>query len=212
MVGNGPEVTEALEEEVQRLHEVTHYKRQIVKTNIRCPITDKIMEDPVFAADGWSYERDAMASWLKSETVSPVTQGPLAHNRLTPNHQLKAQIIAWAEYEEMERTGEMGGEDDRQEELIMAVSGRVASLEAGGKEPEAFLDVMEAIEQVPAPASTVPQSPHGIVIPEFLGAELDAEAGAGQRAAGGRSPPGLVAARVASFQVDVDAGAKTGHV
>ena len=25
------------------------------------------MEDPVFAADGWSYERDAMAAYLKDQ-------------------------------------------------------------------------------------------------------------------------------------------------
>ena len=25
------------------------------------------MEDPVFAADGWSYERDAMAAYLKEK-------------------------------------------------------------------------------------------------------------------------------------------------
>jgi len=100
LVGSGPETEEVQSGEVRRLHEACHYKRQIVDCNIVCPLTARVMEDPVFAADGWSYEREAIAQWLTKHATSPVTSAPLAHNRLVPNHQLKAQIIAWGEYEE----------------------------------------------------------------------------------------------------------------
>ncbi len=37
-----------------------------------CPITKKLMVDPVVASDGHTYERSALIEYLQSETVSPV--------------------------------------------------------------------------------------------------------------------------------------------
>lgn len=46
--------------------------------------------DPVVAADGHTYERRAIADWVESHDVSPVTNEPLAHKQLTPNALVKA--------------------------------------------------------------------------------------------------------------------------
>lgn len=58
-----------------------------------CPITREVMHDPVIAADGYTYERTAIESWLSTgRRTSPMTNGLLKHNRLTPNNTLKSLI------------------------------------------------------------------------------------------------------------------------
>ena len=58
-----------------------------------CSITQDIMSDPVFAADGHSYERSAIARWLQANDTSPKTNLVLQHKQLTPNHGLKSLIL-----------------------------------------------------------------------------------------------------------------------
>jgi hypothetical protein len=50
------------------------------------------MENPVFAADGYTYERRRIEEWLKHSNLSPVTQEPLVNNSLVSNHQLHGEI------------------------------------------------------------------------------------------------------------------------
>ena len=50
------------------------------------------MVDCVIAADGFSYEREAIASWLQHSSVSPTTGQPLQHRRLVPNVLLRNAI------------------------------------------------------------------------------------------------------------------------
>ncbi|KAL0028774.1 hypothetical protein WJX79_006642 [Trebouxia sp. C0005] len=50
-----------------------------------CPITQVLMKDPVIAADGHTYERAAMQSWLALHQTSPVTGAALSHAKLVPN-------------------------------------------------------------------------------------------------------------------------------
>ena len=50
------------------------------------------MEHPVFAADGYTYERRNIEEWLKSTNESPITKEVLAHRNLVPNHQLHGEI------------------------------------------------------------------------------------------------------------------------
>ncbi|KAK9819277.1 hypothetical protein WJX81_005052 [Elliptochloris bilobata] len=49
-----------------------------------CPITQELMHEPVTAADGFCYERAALENWLRRRPVSPMTNAPLPHARLTP--------------------------------------------------------------------------------------------------------------------------------
>ena len=48
------------------------------------------MSDPVTAADGFTYEREALAEWLEQSDMSPVTGAVLANKTLTPNLTVKS--------------------------------------------------------------------------------------------------------------------------
>ena len=52
------------------------------------------MKDPVIAADGHSYEREAMQKWLTQHATSPVTGLKLAHSRLIGNVLIKSAITS----------------------------------------------------------------------------------------------------------------------
>ena len=64
-----------------------------------CPImhNGQPMQDPVFASDGYTYERSAIAEWLGRNTKSPLTGLELEDKRLVPNHHLKSMIEQWRE-------------------------------------------------------------------------------------------------------------------
>ena len=56
----------------------------------------EVFEDPVIAADGYTYERAPMLKWLQTgHTVSPMTNEQLAHPGLTPNHALRSAVRQW---------------------------------------------------------------------------------------------------------------------
>ena len=58
-----------------------------------CPITRELMEEPVITADGHTYDRAAITAWFsRGNHTSPLTNLPLRHRELTPNHALKASI------------------------------------------------------------------------------------------------------------------------
>ncbi|XP_070694025.1 WD repeat, SAM and U-box domain-containing protein 1-like isoform X2 [Pempheris klunzingeri] len=61
-----------------------------------CPITRELMKDPVIAADGYSYERESIESWIRGKNKSsPMTNLPLQTLLLTPNRSLKMAIARW---------------------------------------------------------------------------------------------------------------------
>ncbi|XP_027641032.2 WD repeat, SAM and U-box domain-containing protein 1 isoform X3 [Falco biarmicus] len=63
-----------------------------------CPITRELMKDPVIAADGYSYEKEAMENWISNQRrSSPMTNLPLHSPMLTPNRTLKMAISRWLE-------------------------------------------------------------------------------------------------------------------
>ncbi|NWW87049.1 WSDU1 protein, partial [Rhynochetos jubatus] len=63
-----------------------------------CPITRELMKEPVIAADGYSYEKEAMENWITNKRrTSPMTNLPLASLMLTPNRTLKMAIGRWLE-------------------------------------------------------------------------------------------------------------------
>jgi hypothetical protein len=50
-----------------------------------CPITQVRLRDPVVAADGYTYERDAIEAWLSGNGTSPMNNLPLEDKSLVPN-------------------------------------------------------------------------------------------------------------------------------
>lgn len=67
-------------------------KRGMHPESFLCPITQEMMKDPVIAADGYTYERNAIQDWLQQQNRSPMTNQPLEHKMLTPNRVLKSAI------------------------------------------------------------------------------------------------------------------------
>ncbi|KAL3130352.1 hypothetical protein ABBQ38_008180 [Trebouxia sp. C0009 RCD-2024] len=58
----------------------------------QCPLTKALMQKPVIAADGYTYEKQAIVSWLRSHDTSPVTGSPLAHMHLMDNAVISSLI------------------------------------------------------------------------------------------------------------------------
>ncbi|GAB5356443.1 hypothetical protein AAMO2058_000290200 [Amorphochlora amoebiformis] len=56
-----------------------------------CPLSQLIIVDPVIAMDGYTYDRRAIAGYLRSNRNSPLTGEPIGRH-LIPNHNLAAQI------------------------------------------------------------------------------------------------------------------------
>ncbi|MFQ6664798.1 hypothetical protein Gotur_031786 [Gossypium turneri] len=61
-----------------------------------CPIFQEVMKDPIIAADGFTYEADAIRGWLDSgHDRSPMTNLKLEHCNLVPNYALLQAIQEW---------------------------------------------------------------------------------------------------------------------
>ncbi|KAK6142129.1 hypothetical protein DH2020_006997 [Rehmannia glutinosa] len=88
-----PELTPSLVKELERM---PYLEEQTVPSFFLCPILREIMHDPQVAADGFTYEGDALRGWLKSgRETSPMTNLKLSHSNLVPNHSLRLAIQDW---------------------------------------------------------------------------------------------------------------------
>lgn len=88
-----------------------------VPHDFRCPITGELMEDPVVAEDGRSYERELIRQWFAQCTVqgtpitSPITREEIG-SRLVSNRALKqslAQLLEQQQQQQQPPTGAAGG-------------------------------------------------------------------------------------------------------
>ena len=66
-----------------------------------CPISHELMSYPVIAADGHSYDRANIETWMREQTngqpSSPMTGAPLDNPTLIPNHALRTAIESFKE-------------------------------------------------------------------------------------------------------------------
>ncbi|XP_038686371.1 U-box domain-containing protein 32 isoform X2 [Tripterygium wilfordii] len=70
-----------------------HHK---IPSHFVCPILQEVMKDPQIAADGFTYEAEAIRGWLKSgHSTSPMTNLKLEHCNLVPNYALYEAIQEW---------------------------------------------------------------------------------------------------------------------
>jgi len=67
-------------------------RKEEINSKFQCPLTKRMMRDPVICADGVSYERNAIERWLVCNDTSPVTQQLLSTKQLFPNQNLKLMI------------------------------------------------------------------------------------------------------------------------
>jgi hypothetical protein len=87
----GMEVGE--EEEVIESGSEDELEDEAIPDECFCPITWEIIEDPVIAQDGHTYERAAIQRWFdKGKRISPKTGARMLNNELTPNYTLRSLI------------------------------------------------------------------------------------------------------------------------
>ncbi|PSR86705.1 Serine/threonine-protein kinase [Actinidia chinensis var. chinensis] len=88
-----PELTPSLVRELEKLYTL---EERPAPSFFLCPILQEIMHDPQVAADGFTYEGDALLTWLENgNETSPMTNLKLDHLNLTPNHALRHAIQDW---------------------------------------------------------------------------------------------------------------------
>lgn len=88
-----PALTPSLVRELEQLHAS---EERPVPSYFLCPILQEIMHDPHVAADGFTYEGEAMRGWLENgRETSPMTNLKLSHLHLTPNNALRLAIQDW---------------------------------------------------------------------------------------------------------------------
>ncbi|KAL8087687.1 U-box domain-containing protein 9-like [Apium graveolens] len=67
-----------------------------VPQEFKCPISKKLMCDPVILSTGQTYDRPYIQRWLKSgNRTCPQTQQVLSHTILTPNNLIRDMIAKW---------------------------------------------------------------------------------------------------------------------
>lgn len=62
-----------------------------LSANVICPITQQVMQDPVIACDGNTYDRLAIMQWFEHKQCSPVTNEPIGQF-LLPNLNIRRLI------------------------------------------------------------------------------------------------------------------------
>ncbi|KAG2308509.1 hypothetical protein Bca52824_028257 [Brassica carinata] len=69
-----------------------------VPDDFRCPISLKLMSDPVIVSSGQTYDRDCIKKWLEEgNSTCPKTQETLTSDTVTPNYALRSLIAQWCE-------------------------------------------------------------------------------------------------------------------
>jgi len=69
---------------------------EIKEEDLYCPITHQLFNDPVFASDGFIYERSAIVKHFESNYTSPITRETITNN-VYPCHIMKCMISSFLE-------------------------------------------------------------------------------------------------------------------
>jgi hypothetical protein len=70
--------------------------RNALPAELLCCLTHVLMADPVVAADGYTYDRRAIETWLRVHKTSPVTKAVMPC-LLIPNMQVKARLVEYCQ-------------------------------------------------------------------------------------------------------------------
>lgn len=85
-----------------------------VPNEFMCPITMVLMKDPVLASDGYTYEKEAIQQWLRSNTISPLTREPMRMDGCRPNRALKDAIERWQKDKETPKKKKTQGKEAKE--------------------------------------------------------------------------------------------------
>lgn len=66
--------------------------KQQLPREFYCPLSKRVMRDPVVDPEGNAYEREAIERWLRVQNSSPITNGYLSVDMLRPSKELKSRI------------------------------------------------------------------------------------------------------------------------
>jgi hypothetical protein len=67
------------------------------EADVMCIISHALLEDPVVAADGFTYSRASITAWVKDHNTSPHTNERLPHTTLIPNRRAQQHVQAYKE-------------------------------------------------------------------------------------------------------------------
>jgi hypothetical protein len=96
----------------------------------RCPISLKLMRDPVVAADGHTYERANIHTWfLEGHTTSPVSGEMMRSIVLYPNHHVRSTILEAERERDHELSSRARVEAEAGESALDEAEGPVAAEE-----------------------------------------------------------------------------------
>jgi uncharacterized protein YegL len=73
----------------------------LIPATLKCPIKLDLIQDPVVAADGQVYGRQAIARWMSIRRSSPLTGLMLEDTELTPDLELTEQADKWLQAEDL---------------------------------------------------------------------------------------------------------------
>ncbi|XP_074379530.1 U-box domain-containing protein 35-like isoform X1 [Apium graveolens] len=97
-----PDLTDLVLPVLERLKDVADKARDLVSTgqtfppnHFICPILKEVMDDPHVAADGYTYDRKAIAKWLEENDKSPMTNLPISDKSLIRNYTILSAILEW---------------------------------------------------------------------------------------------------------------------
>jgi hypothetical protein len=119
-----------------------------------CPITCDVMDRPVVAVDGHSYELEAITKWLESHSTSPLTNARLHTTVLIPNVALRNAIEDWRAAQPMPIDPERLVLADPEEVIGEGSFGRVVAglLATHGREQRVAVKTLPALTQKEARA------------------------------------------------------------
>ncbi len=80
-----------------RVNSITEVDDKEREKEFICPITKKIMEEPVITPYGTSYEKSAIVDWISKNKTDFVTKNTLNENMLVTNYILKVAIKNYKE-------------------------------------------------------------------------------------------------------------------
>lgn len=117
-----------------------------------CPITQSIMSDPVVAADGYTYEREAIELWLREgRGVSPLTNQPLTTEAVVPNLALRSSIREWVAEKDKDKAAKAAK---------AAAAAAAAEAEAERTPSPLRADSARQLSPQDSPPRSQPASPH----------------------------------------------------
>ncbi|WOL00252.1 U-box domain-containing protein 35-like [Canna indica] len=88
-------VLERLKDVAEQAHDLVQRGLPVVPSHFICPLLKIVMDDPCIASDGYTYNRNAIRTWLERNDKSPMTNSLLPNKDLIPNNSLLSAIREW---------------------------------------------------------------------------------------------------------------------